>query len=139
MMFQHCSQRSRKTEDQVVRVHGGRGGWDKVRGEDTHTVLRGVHAPVAEPGLTKNLPSYSAAWKLVQVTSLVQCSEPTRRRDMTAYVCVCPLTRTSTSIWRAMAERESRSPVGIHLGVIQYGVRVVGRASILGVHVPRRS
>jgi hypothetical protein len=29
-----------------------------------------------------------------------------------AYACVCPETRTSTSIWRAMLERESRSPLG---------------------------
>ena len=29
-----------------------------------------------------------------------------------ADACVCPETRTSTSIWRAMLERESRSPLG---------------------------
>ena len=35
-------------------------------------------------------------------------------RPQETYVCVCPETKTSTSIWRAIALNESRSPVGMH-------------------------
>jgi hypothetical protein len=70
-----------------------------------------VHAPVADPGFTKKRPSYSIAWKLIELRQ--DASHHVEAAELT-HVCVCPETSTSTSICRANALRASRSPVGTH-------------------------
>lgn len=51
------------------------------------------------------------------ITTLGEQTAPENARGVGShetYVCVCPEIKTSTSIWRAMALSESRSPVGMH-------------------------